>query len=63
MNLGKRKKQVIRTDRDKYIQTTLTSGFDRYHDNTIWALICLNCLIRIKLFVFADHTLKRISKS
>lgn len=35
MNLGKRKKHVIRTDRDKYIHTKLTSGFDRYHDNTI----------------------------
>lgn len=48
MNLGKRKKHVIRADRDKYIQTTLTSGFNR-------------CSIPIKFFAFGDRTLKRVS--
>lgn len=35
MNLGKRRKHVIRIDRDKYMHTTLTSRFNRYHGNTI----------------------------
>lgn len=61
MNLGKRKKHVIRTDRDKYIHTRSLQGSIATTITLFWALTCLNCLVRIKFFVFADHTLKRIS--